>query len=399
MSIDTRIFGDPATCYTCADSLAGLAAGVNQQLASARAGRAESEHEFIGTTGDEFRRQLDSMISGTTAVADQTDSIAAALRTFADQLVTARARMTQAETTAADAGIPVEFGIGIGEPIEIDPTSYDVAPQVLRARQVAAYNAALEAAAEGREIEGAAHSRFAEALRGPTTILKDAEAQWGWLAAFAVTGYIGTAFNELSKWGPIAADRAAMLTRFRELAAEAARLGDPYPEATAARAIRAFQGSADDAARFVAENSRLLAGLGGDNLAVRILGASTLDTLDELRLVDKAAVLESGSVLGKVGAKVPGFGLGLTAVQTFVDVTNAEDRGDAVKAVAKDVGGFVAGTVATELILASAAGGPVTLLAVGAGVGVAFGVGEVIEHWDDISGAAGSAARWVGNLF
>ncbi|MEV8193296.1 hypothetical protein AB0P13_14315 [Rhodococcus pyridinivorans] len=53
----------------------------------------------------------------------------------------------------------------------------------------------------------------------------------------------------------------------------------------------------------------------------------------------------------------------------------------------------------TSVILASAAGGPVTLLAVGAGVGVAFGVGEVIEHWDDISGAAGSAARWVGNLF
>ncbi|MDV2477665.1 hypothetical protein F8M49_23885 [Rhodococcus zopfii] len=398
MSIDTRIFGDPVTCYACADSLANLAAGVNQQLTSARAGRSESEHEFIGTTGDEFRRQLDSMISGTAAVADQTDAIAAALRTFADQLVTARARMTQAETTAADAGLPVEFGIGIGEPIEIDPTSYDVAPQVLRARQVAAYNAALELVAEGREIEGAAHSRFAEALRGPTTILKDAEAQWGWLAAFAVTGYIGTAFNELSKWGPIAADRAAMLTRFRELAAEAARLGDPYPEATAARAIRAFQGSADDAARFAAENSRLLAGL-GDNLAVKLLGLSVLDTLDELRLVDKAAVLENGSVLGKVGSKIPGVGLGLTALQTYADVTNAEDSGDAVKAVAKDVGGFVAGTVATELILASAAGGPVTLLAVGAGVGVAFGVGEVIEHWDDISGGAGSAARWVGDLF
>ena len=386
MSIDTRIFGDPVTCYTCADSLANLAAGVNRQLASARAGRTESEHEFIGTTGDEFRRRLDSIISRTTEVADQTDAIAAALRTFADQLVTARTRMTQAETTAADAGLPVEFGIGIGEPIEIDPTSYDVAPQVLRARQVSAYNAALELVAEGREIEGAAHSRFAEALRGPTTILKDAEAQWGWLAAFAVTGYIGTAFNELSKWGPIAADRAAMLTRFRELAAEAARLGDPYPEATAARAIRAFQGSADDAARFVAENSRLLAGL-GDNKFVQYLG----------RNVD--VLLPSGSSLSTLGSKIPVAGLGLTLGQTAFDVYNAETTGDAAKAVAKDIGGFVAGTVATELILASAAGGPVTLLAVGAGVGVAFGVGEAIEHWDDITGAADSAARWVGNLF
>lgn len=386
MSIDTRVFGDPATCYTCADSLAAVAAGVNRQLASARAGRTESEHEFIGTTGDEFRRRLDSIISGTTEVADQTDAIATALRTFADQLVTTRARMTQAETTAAEAGLPVEFGIGIGEPIEIDPNSYDLAPQVLRARQVAAYNAALELVVEGREIEGVAHSRFAEALRGPTTILKDAEAQWGWLLAFVVTGYIGTAVNELSKWGPIAAKQASLVSRFGELAAEAARLGDPYPEAAAARAMRAFQGGADDAARFAAENSRLLAGLGGNRL-VNALGTN-LDV-----------VFTEGSALAKFGSKVPGAGLLLTIGQTGFDVYHAEDSDAAIKAVAKDVGGFVAGTVATELILASAAGGPVTLLAVGAGVGVAFGVGEVIEHWDDISGAAGSAARWAGTLF
>ena len=386
MSIDTRVFGDSATCYTCADSLAALAAGVNRQLASARAGRTESEHEFIGTTGDEFRRRLDSIISGTAEVADQSDAIATALRTFADQLVTARARMTQAETTAAEAGLPVEFGIGIGEPIEIDPNSYDLAPQVLRARQVAAYNAALELVAEGREIEGAAHSRFAEALRGPTTILKDAAAQWGWLLAFVVTGYIGTAVNELSKWGPIAAKQASLVSRFGELAAEAARLGDPYPEAAAARAMRAFQGGADDAARFAAENSRLLAGLGGNRL-VNALGTN-LDV-----------VFTEGSALAKFGSKVPGAGLLLTIGQTGFDVYHAEDSDAAIKAVAKDVGGFVAGTVATELILASAAGGPVTLLAVGAGVGVAFGVGEVIEHWDDISGAAGSAARWAGTLF
>ncbi|WP_241997235.1 hypothetical protein [Rhodococcus sp. SMB37] len=54
--------------------------------------------------------------------------------------------------------------------------------------------------AEGRGIEVEAHSTFAEALRGPTAILKDAQAQRGWLAAFTVTGYVGTAFAELAKW-------------------------------------------------------------------------------------------------------------------------------------------------------------------------------------------------------
>ncbi|MFF0241860.1 hypothetical protein ACFYRW_16775 [Rhodococcus pyridinivorans] len=386
MSLDTRVFGDPTSCYACADSLTALATGVHDRLKVARDGRTESEYEFRSPAGDAFRTTLDRIITGTTEAADQIDVIAAALRAFADGLVTVRSRMSQAEATAAEAGIPVEFGVGIGDPIDIDPNSYDIAPQVLRAKQIAAYEASAGLVAEGRAAETAAHSALAEALRGPTTILKDAEAQWGWLLAHTVGGYIAATVAELSKWGNEAATRGATLARLRELAAEAARIGDPYPEATAARAVRAFQGGADDAARFAAENSRLLAGL-GDNKFVQLFGKNVDSFLPE------------GSALSKIGSKIPVVGLALTGLQTFHDVSNADDSTEAVEAVAKNVGGFVAGTVATELILASAAGGPVTLLAVGAGVGVAFGVGEVIEHWDDISGAAGSAARWVGNLF
>ncbi len=386
MSLDTRVFGDPTSCYACADSLATLATGVNDRLKSARDGRTESEYEFGSPAGDAFRTTLDRIITGTTEAADQIDVIAAALRAFADGLVTARSRMSQAEATAAEAGISVEFGVGIGEPLDADPNSYDIALQTLRAKQIAAYETAAALVADGRAVETAAHNALAEALRGPTTILKDAEAQWEWLLAHTVGGYIATTVSELSKWGELSETRGATLARLRELAAEAARLGDPYPEATAARAVRAFQGGADDAARFAAENSRLLAGI-GDNKFVQSVGG------------DLGDLFPKGSTLAGVGSKVPYLGLALTAGQTASDVMNAETTGEAVKAIAKDVGGFVAGTVATELILASAAGGPVTLLAVGAGVGVAFGVGEVIEHWDDISGAAGSAARWVGNLF
>ncbi len=343
MSLDTHVFGDPASCYVCADSLASLAAGVNDQLKSARDGRTESEYEFKSTAGDKFRSTLDRIITGTTEAADRIAVIAAALRVLADEFVTARARMSQAEETASEASIPVEFGTGIGDTVEVDQSSYDVAPQILRAKQVVAYETAAGLVAEGRGIEVAAHSTFAEALRGPTTILKNAEAQWGWLAAFTVTGYVGTAFAELSKWGPIADTRGANLARLHELAAEAARLGDPYPEATAARAVRTFQGGADDAARFAAENSRLLAGL-GDNKFVQFLGRTADDYLPK------------GSALSHIGSKVPVVGAATTGLQTVSDVMNAETTGDAVKAVAKDVGGFVAGTVATELILASAAG-------------------------------------------
>lgn len=386
MSLDTRIFGDHASCHACADSLTALSTGVHDHLKSARDARTESEYEFKSDAGDTFRARLDHVVSGTAEAADQIGVIAGALRAFADDLATVKARMTQAESIAAEAGIPVEFGVAIGDPLDVDPNSYDISAQARRAHQIVAYEASADLVAEGRGIEATAHSRLAEVLRGPTTILKDAEAQWGWLVAHTVGGYVATAVSEMSKWGEEADARGANLARLRELASEAARLGDPYPEATAARAVRVFQCGADDAARFAAENSRLLAGL-GDNRLVQLFGKSVDSFLPE------------GSALSKLGSKVPIAGLALTGWQTFHDASSADDNTDAVKAVAKNVGGFVAGTVAAELILASAAGGPVTFLAVGAGVGVAFGVGEVIEHWDDISGAAGSAARWVGNLF
>ncbi len=181
MSLDTHVFGDPASCYVCADSLASLAAGVNDQLKSARDGRTESEYEFKSTAGDKFRSTLDRIITGTTEAADRIAVIAAALRVLADEFVTARARMSQAEETASEASIPVEFGTGIGDTVEVDQSSYDVAPQILRAKQVVAYETAAGLVAEGRGIEVAAHSTFAEALRGPTTILKNAEASGvGW---------------------------------------------------------------------------------------------------------------------------------------------------------------------------------------------------------------------------
>ncbi|WP_350246861.1 hypothetical protein RBB84_22090 [Rhodococcus sp. D-6] len=179
MSLDTRVFGDPTSCYACADSLTALATGVNDRLKAARDGRTESEYEFRSPAGDAFRTTLDRIITGTTEAADQIDVIAAALRAFADGLVTVRSRMSQAEATAAEAGIPVEFGVGIGDPIDIDPNSYDIAPQVLRAKQIAAYETAAGLVANGRAVETGAHSALAEALRGPTTILKDAGAQWG----------------------------------------------------------------------------------------------------------------------------------------------------------------------------------------------------------------------------
>lgn len=154
-----------------------------------------------------------------------------------------------------------------------------------------------------------------------------------------------------------------------DIAAEAVRSGDPYWETTAAKAATTFQPAADDAARVVAQNSRLLLGA-TDNGVVKALSMP---------------VMQGGaSTISKVGSKIPAAGVVLTGIQTFSDVTNAEDRGDAALAVAKNTGGFVAGTAATALILASVAGGPATLAAVGVGALVSWGTGFAIQKiWGD----------------
>jgi hypothetical protein len=113
---------------------------------------------------------------------------------------------------------------------------------------------------------------------------------------------------------------------------------------------------------------------------------------------------EFGGKLGSVAEKIPIVGGVLALGQTGYDVLTDKDKsaGAVAKHVGADMGGFVAGTAATEGALALAgtvglAGGPVTLAAVGIGVGVAYGVGEVVNHWPEISHWAGDTAQDIGH--
>ena len=112
-----------------------------------------------------------------------------------------------------------------------------------------------------------------------------------------------------------------------------------------------------------------------------------------------------GSTLAKIGSKIPYLGAGITAGMYLKDGTKTGEWG---KSAIKDFGGFAAATVTTDAALAGAAslglaGGPVTLGAVALGFGAAYGVGEVVDHWDDIthgvSDAGKSVAHFAGELF
>ncbi|CAM2954397.1 WXG100 family type VII secretion target [Prescottella defluvii] len=380
MPIPLFVPGDPTACRECADRLQALANGVTEYAGAFDDARGKSESEWVGTAGDEFRDRVAEMKRGTSRTVESAAAAAAAIRAFADDLETAAKRMLQAAEIAAAAGLRVLSGPG-GAPGTVedpDPIAFDagdIDAEVRYARQRAAFDEAAEMAQSGRAAESNAHNILNGVLEQTSAAVRDMRGQWYWMAAAVVTGYIGTAASEVGKasqvgsWKAMADARAQQLATFRSIAAEAVRSGDPYWETTAAKAVTTFQPAADDAARVVAQNTKLLAGM-VDNPVVKGMSAP---------------LVEGGtSTISKVGSKVPIVGVAVVAAQTTFDVAKADDMGDAALAAGKDVGGFMAGTAATSLILASAAGGPATLVAVGTGVLVSWGVGYAMEKmWGD----------------
>ncbi|WP_305093351.1 hypothetical protein [Prescottella sp. R16] len=371
MPIEVFVPGDPRACRDCADRLEGLAAAVARQSTAFVKARWTSESEWQGSAGDGFRERISGMNVGASGIAESARTAAEHLRVFADGLETARARMGQAVEIADRAGLRVESD-GSGPVVIADPDEAvgdTIDAGVRAAQQRAAYDEAAEIAGDGRDAESAAHTALQGVLGEIDTAVQDMRAQWYWMAAAGVTGYIGTAAGEVVKWAEVSDIRRGQLDKFRTLATDAARSGDPYWETTAARAVTTFESAADDAARVVSQNNRLIGGL-ADNPVAKALSTPVMK--------------DGASAISKVGSKVPVVGVVLTGTQTYFDVRAAEDGGDAALAIAKNTSGFVAGTGATALILASVAGGPATVVAVGVGALVTWGTGYAIQKvWGD----------------
>ncbi|WP_072689110.1 hypothetical protein [Rhodococcus marinonascens] len=369
MPIYVYVDADPESCIECAVALDQLAEGAEDGAQGFFDARDQSEEDWQYKAGDNFRAAVDRLGKSTGEVADRAGDLAKALRAFADEMNTVKIRMTQAAAGALEAGLRVGpdvcFPDWIGDPELLPPGAWTIDQLTQQAIQVAAYGEALELVTEAREKERLAHEDLRKAFSGSTDgddWLGRLKGSTPWMAGGAAIGYVGTAAQEADKWGAIAQTRATQVQTFRTLAAEAAT--DPLRHAHT-NMVNTLVPAADDAARFAAQNSKLIAGQTGNPL-VKFLGTGI--------------VPESVS---NVGSKIPIAGVALTSAQIYFDVQDAEDGGDVAKIVAKDAGGFLAGTAATSLLLASAAGGPATIAAVGAGVLVSYGVGELIEYLAD----------------
>ncbi|CCQ15577.1 putative uncharacterized protein [Rhodococcus sp. AW25M09] len=352
---------DIDACRDCATALRTLGESAEGGFERFRDARDRSEDVWKSDAGESFRGTISTLSTAAERTADRAEALAKALDSFAGSMLTARQSLTRAVARAMEAGIWVGPNVckatWIGDPDPLHPTGpWSIEQLTTQANQIAAYNDAVDMVIEARTTETNAHTALQAAFEDSAEWLDRLRSSAPWMAVGGVISYLGTAAQQADQWGAIAQTRAAQLERFAALAAEAA----PDSVSTAAtRVTSAFTPAADDAIRVAAQNRALLPG-------------SMLPKLGEL--TSKGLPLAGG-----IGSKIPVAGALFTGGQIVYDLHGAEDLGDAAKVVGKDAGGFLAGTAATTLLLGSVAGGPATVAAVGVGILVGYGVGELIE--------------------
>ena len=400
MPIDLKVAGDENSCRATAQQLTSLADGIHNGGTAFHTARSESENLWHGSAGDAFRDRMQPIGQHTDDIANQSRTAGQALHEFADDLTTVKARMNQARQIAQSAGLLVN-GDSIADakappPVQGPAPSGGqpaMTPEVAQARadsqrQQQAYQQAQQTVSDARKLEQNAHNELERKMTAWQTMLKDASDQKYWLVAGVGTGSVGTAIARANKWAEVAQARGEQAQIWRSVAD---RLKDPYDISRSAAQAGVYE---KDAAKFeslLKSDSTLTAGLRGTKIG---------DLL-------KASVDDIPGVTGKLGSvaeKIPVVGGLLALGQTGYDIAADKDKsvGAVAKHVGADMGGFVAGTAATEGALALAgtvglAGGPVTLAAVGIGIGVAYGVGEVVNHWPEISHWAGDTASDIGH--
>ncbi|OLT36409.1 hypothetical protein BJF84_10315 [Rhodococcus sp. CUA-806] len=361
MPIYVHLDVDINSCRTCAAALDELSTVAESSADKFKQARDKSEYVWDSPTGNDFRDTITTLAKAAEQTSDHASALAAALRVFTDSMLTAKEHLNRAATLAASAGLWVGpnscDATWIGDPEPLPLTGpWTIEQRTKQATQVSAYNDALEMVDDARAIEAGAHSTLAAAFADSESWLDRLRNSAPWMIAGGAISYLGTAAQQADQWGSVAQTRAAQVGRLTDIAGEA--LPDSV-RTSAARASTVFSTAADDAARYAAQNSALVPG----QFTKKIGGL----------------VSEGLPFGGKVGSKVPVAGVYFTGAQILYDLQGAEDAGDMAKVVAKDAGGFLAGTAATALLAGSVAGGPATVAAVGVGILFAYGVGELIE--------------------
>ncbi|MDG3009191.1 hypothetical protein G4X40_03420 [Rhodococcus sp. D2-41] len=378
MPIDTHVAGDENSVRATATSLRGIARGATAGADAFIKARNDSEYQWA--SGEEFRSRMGPMSRSADQIGEHCQDIARGLDEFAGSLAAVKGHMADIRHDA-QAGMLTVSGDTIDNPV----LGRTEAAYAVDRVKIAAYQASLEAVAAARTDEANAHNMLNELLVGGKTALIDLLKQSVWTVPSTAAGAVSSLVQNSREWGKLADQRADQVELWQKIMK--ADAGDPYWESIDARKVGVYAAGYDEYSSLQKSSAGILDKLHlSEGTKLRgFLGATASD------------IPGIGGAFGEVGSKIPVVGTGFAVAQTIADVSQAHGTAEKVKAAGSDIGGTVLGTVLgggaeTGLIALGVAGGPATIGAVVIGAGVAYGVGEVVNHWSGIT-------HFMGDLF
>ena len=362
MPIDTAVDAETGSCRATAAWLAGVAEGAERTADGIHVARQQSSGAWGGAAGDGFRDRAGRLCTAGDEVAGNARDAARAIADFAGEVDAVKAEMARARAVATGAGLPVT-GEVIGEPTAAQQSAFDEA-------------ATIATGARTRYVE--AQERLRAELAPPTDWLNSPVTKWGFRGALVPAVAASSLLGAAEKWSRIGGhyDEEARLWRQAlrvEPAAPGASSVNPrarYEEA------RRLAGRANGAAT---SNGRLLLGLQDRP----VLGAA-------VQLAGRPAIPVPGNVTGLLAKaapvlrSVPGLSVLATGAGIGLDTAAGRSVGSATAKNLTQTAAATATSVGTAALLGLAvAGGPATLVAVGAGFAVSWAIGD---NWDTIEG-------------
>lgn len=392
--IDTLVEGSPESLRETATKLNQMADLLHDNGGKVHRAVGESESCWSGDAADKGRAYVQGTGKMVDDIVDTARKFARAHDDLAAKLESVITRVYQARDVAQQAKLPVT-GTEILPP---GPTGVQAPPAGAQAqaptnavfadneRKQAAFEEASRSVDQARRDERDAHSRFRDDLHKYTSVL-DALKKGAVMSGLGVMRTMASAPNSnASAFAKEAVAKNKDATAAQNLyqnpnmsAARRALAEEKYSTASLAtrKASRnAFSSAAVD--RFIPGSDgvkQMIAKAPGENIAKNGSNA-----------------LARGA--GTVAKAFPYSNIALTAFGTGTAVAGGTSWD---KAVASNWGGMAASTGAyvgaeAGLVALGVAGGPATLVGIGAGIAVSAGVSWFVDnHWDDVKSTASNA--------
>ncbi|KMS68167.1 WXG100 family type VII secretion target [Prauserella rugosa] len=397
MPIDTEIKADAASIRRVAEWLSKRSEDAHQTCSQVYGARGDSEGTWTGPASDGFRTTMTAFGKQINGLGEDLTETSSKLGSHADDVQTAKSRMSQALEIARKGGLTVNGNVieepgpapAAPAPLPTDrkpsPRQQQIHDQATSAQS--AHEQKVKAYVEAERTATPAREAFVKSQQTFVRFAKGYAEKAPINIADISTGLAGAVAQRTSNY------RAA------------ARAMDPAIDRAAAYAKSGRTNPYAQARADALEIERRLAKQAELNKATATRTARMVDKLpkgvkDTLRTnldfgkyaPDKPPSNPLLRGATKFGSKLPVIGGVVTGLGVSWDIASGKDPGTAV---ASGAGSFVAGSLTTAAV--ASAGGPVGW-AVAGGAIVSAGVGFAIDEWgDDMAEVAGDAAGWAGD--